>query len=78
MTISVKAHRYVLEGCYLETGRRHGLFPERRPQGLESRHAGRIDAMPVVMGNGSEMGLIQTRVLGDILRCPSGTFVFRG
>jgi hypothetical protein len=78
MTISAKTHRYVPKGCDSETGRLRRLFPERQLQVLESRHVRRIDAMLVVMGNGSEMGLIQIRVLEDILRCPSGTFVFRG
>jgi hypothetical protein len=77
MTSSAKAHRYVPKGCDSETGRLHRLFSERQPQVLESRHIRRIDALPVVMGNGSEMGLIQTRVPEDILRCPSGIFVFR-
>jgi hypothetical protein len=78
MTSSAKAHRYVPKGCDSEMGRLHKLFPERQPRVSESRQVRQIDAMPIVMGNGSEMGLIQTRVLEDILRCPSGTFVFRG
>jgi hypothetical protein len=78
MTISAKAHRYVPKGYNSETCRLHRLFPERQPQVLESRHVRRIDAMPEVTGDGSEMELIQKRVLEDILRCPSGTFVFRG